>query len=65
MLTGMGRDGLEGTRTVVNGGGAALAQDEATSVIWGMPGAIAMAGLCQAVLPINDLAAAVRRMLGA
>ena len=52
MLTGMGHDGLAGTRAVVQAGGAAVAQDEATSVVWGMPGAIAQAGLCHAVLPL-------------
>jgi two-component system chemotaxis response regulator CheB len=65
MLTGMGRDGMEGTRAVIEGGGTAFAQDEATSVIWGMPGAIAKAGLCQEILPLDELAAAVRRVLGA
>ncbi len=63
MLTGMGRDGLEGTRTVVGGGGTALAQDEASSVVWGMPGAVAKAGLCQAVLPLDRIADAIRRVL--
>ena len=48
MLTGMGHDGLAGTRAVVAAGGTAIAQDEATSVVWGMPGAIAQAGLCHA-----------------
>jgi two-component system chemotaxis response regulator CheB len=56
MLTGMGHDGLEGTRAVVAAGGAAVAQDEATSVVWGMPGAIAQAGLCHAVLPLPAIA---------
>ena len=56
MLTGMGHDGLEGTRRVVEAGGAAIAQDEATSVVWGMPGAIARAGLCHAVLPLPRIA---------
>jgi len=56
MLTGMGRDGLDGTRCVVEAGGAAVAQDEATSVVWGMPGAIAQAGLCHAVLPLPRIA---------
>ncbi len=60
MLTGMGRDGLEGTRCVVESGGTALAQDEATSVVWGMPGAIARAGLCHAVLPVGELGAKIR-----
>ncbi len=46
MLTGMGRDGLEGTKRVIETGGAAVAQDEASSVVWGMPGAVARAGLC-------------------
>ncbi|MGI4955346.1 MAG: chemotaxis-specific protein-glutamate methyltransferase CheB [Janthinobacterium lividum] len=66
MLTGMGSDGLAGTKAVIEAGGAALAQDEATSVVWGMPGAIARAGLCQAILPISDMAKhAIRLMQGA
>ncbi len=63
MLTGMGHDGLEGTRAVIAAGGAALAQDEATSVGWGMPGAIAQAGLCHAVLPLAELAPRLRVLL--
>ncbi len=63
MLTGMGQDGLLGTKQVVEAGGCALAQDEATSVVWGMPGAIARAGLCHAVLPLPQLAPQVLRML--
>ena len=65
MLTGMGRDGLAGTRIVVEAGGLALAQDEDSSVVWGMPGAIATAGLCREVLPLASLAGAVRKMVGA
>lgn len=57
VLTGMGQDGLAGTRAVVGAGGTALAQDEASSVVWGMPGSIAKAGLCHAVMPIPRLAA--------
>ncbi len=64
MLTGMWQDGLLGTRAVVAAGGAALAQDEASSVVWGMPGAIAQAGLCRAVLPLGDLAGAARLLIG-
>jgi len=56
MLTGMGHDGLAGTRAIVAAGGTAIAQDEATSVVWGMPGAIAQAGLCHAVLPLPRIA---------
>jgi two-component system, chemotaxis family, protein-glutamate methylesterase/glutaminase len=63
MLTGMGQDGLIGTRRVVEGGGAAIAQDEATSVVWGMPGAVAQAGLCSAVLPLPRIAAKLLEML--
>jgi len=65
MLTGMGHDGRDGTRAVVEAGGTALAQDEMTSVVWGMPGAIAMAGLCHRVLPLPALAAGVLNVLRA
>jgi two-component system, chemotaxis family, protein-glutamate methylesterase/glutaminase len=63
MLTGMGHDGLTGTRDVIAAGGAALAQDEATSVVWGMPGAIAQGGLCHKVLPLPLLAGATLELL--
>jgi two-component system, chemotaxis family, protein-glutamate methylesterase/glutaminase len=63
MLTGMGHDGLAGTRHVVDAGGTAVAQDEATSVVWGMPGAIARAGLCHAVLPLPKMAQKLLEML--
>ena len=65
MLTGMGHDGLAGTRQVVEAGGAAIAQDEATSVVWGMPGAIALAGLCHAVLPLPEIGPKVLEMVRA
>jgi two-component system chemotaxis response regulator CheB len=57
ILTGMGHDGLKGCRAVVEAGGVVIAQDEATSVVWGMPGAVANDGLCSAVKPIEDLVA--------
>lgn len=56
MLTGMGSDGLSGFGKVVAAGGTVIAQDEETSVVWGMPGAVANAGLCAAVLPLAKLA---------
>lgn len=62
ILTGMGSDGLEGCRRVAAAGGTVLAQDEATSVVWGMPRAVAAAGICSAVLPLPRLGAAVRAM---
>jgi two-component system, chemotaxis family, protein-glutamate methylesterase/glutaminase len=63
VLTGMGHDGLRGARLVVEAGGTLLAQDEATSVVWGMPGAVTEAGLCSAVLPLDRLAPCIRRIL--
>ena len=63
MLTGMGHDGLAGTRTLVEAGGMALAQDEASSVVWGMPGAVARAGLCNAVLPLPQMAERAAQLL--
>ena len=63
MLTGMGHDGLEGSRTVIEAGGNVLAQDEASSVVWGMPGAVAEAGLCSAVLPLDEIPTLVRNLL--
>ncbi len=61
ILTGMGQDGLKGTQGIVEAGGGLIAQDEATSVVWGMPGAVANAGLCSAVLPLNAIGAAVKK----
>jgi two-component system chemotaxis response regulator CheB len=62
ILTGMGHDGLAGCRAVLAAGGSVLAQDEATSVVWGMPGAVATAGLCSAVLPIAEIGPLVQRL---
>ncbi len=56
MLSGMGRDGLEGARRLVDLGGAMLAQDEASAAIWGMPRGVAEGGLASAVLPPAALA---------
>jgi two-component system chemotaxis response regulator CheB len=56
VLTGMGSDGAKGGKEVVAAGGSVIAQDEATSVVWGMPGAAANAGICAAVLPLNQIA---------
>jgi two-component system chemotaxis response regulator CheB len=59
MLTGMGSDGLEGSRGIVEAGGTILAQDEETSVVWGMPGAVAKAGLASDLLPLGEVARAI------
>lgn len=61
ILTGMGNDGQNGARQAVEGGHVLVAQDEATSVVWGMPGAVAKEGLCHAILPIGDIGAWVGR----
>jgi len=55
VLTGMGRDGFKGSEAIVAAGGAVLAQDEFTSVVWGMPGHVARAGMADAVLPLSQL----------
>jgi two-component system chemotaxis response regulator CheB len=52
VLTGMGRDGLAGARAIVEAGGMVIVQDEFSSVVWGMPGEVAKAGLADAVLPL-------------
>jgi two-component system chemotaxis response regulator CheB len=61
VLTGMGADGREGARAIVDAGGRIYAQDEATSVVWGMPGAVATAGLAHSLFPIDDVAGAIAR----
>ncbi|SFO16394.1 two-component system, chemotaxis family, response regulator CheB [Sphingomonas sp. OK281] len=64
VLSGMGRDGAEGARRVHDGGGCVVVQDQASSVVWGMPGAIASAGIADAVLApdaIGRLVATRRR----
>ncbi len=59
MLTGMGSDGLEGSRRVVESGGTVLAQDEPSSVVWGMPGAVARAGLASELIPLTEVCRAI------
>jgi two-component system, chemotaxis family, protein-glutamate methylesterase/glutaminase len=56
VLTGMGSDGMRGGKEIVAAGGSVIAQDEATSVVWGMPGAAANAGICSAILPLSQIA---------
>src|SRR5262249_20166009 len=63
MLTGMGQDGLKGARELVGAGSTVIAQDEASSVVWGMPGAVASAGLCSAVLPLAEIGPYVKKAL--
>jgi two-component system chemotaxis response regulator CheB len=63
VLTGMGADGARGALAIADAGGAVIAQDEETSVVWGMPGATAHSGACSAVLPLNDIAPQVVRLV--
>lgn len=62
ILTGMGSDGMRGGKDIVAAGGNVIAQDEATSVVWGMPGAAANAGICSAILPLNQIAPKLVRL---
>ena len=55
VLTGMGHDGAKGAKMIADAGGSVIAQDEATSVVWGMPGAAAEAGACAAILPLDGI----------
>jgi two-component system chemotaxis response regulator CheB len=64
ILTGMGQDGAKGSVAVANAGGTVIAQDEPTSVVWGMPGAAAQAGACEAVLPLTEIGSYLRRAMG-
>ena len=63
VLTGMGRDGLDGCRHIAAAGGQIIVQNEATSVVWGMPGHVARAGLAHAILPLDRLGNEIIRRL--
>lgn len=63
ILTGMGQDGCEGAKGVVETGGTVLAQDQASSVVWGMPGAVAKSGLAAEILPLAQIGPSVERYL--
>lgn len=56
VMTGMGQDGQRGSEVIRDAGGRVIAQDEATSVVWGMPGSVAQAGLAEQLLPLNRIA---------
>lgn len=64
IMTGMGQDGLRGCELVRQAGGRVFAQDEATSVVWGMPGAVVRAGLAEKILPLSELALAIVQAVG-
>jgi two-component system chemotaxis response regulator CheB len=63
ILTGMGQDGLRGATELTRLGAYLIAQDEASSVVWGMPGAVANAGIANEVLPLDNIAAAIAQQV--
>ncbi|MGH1398481.1 MAG: chemotaxis-specific protein-glutamate methyltransferase CheB [Alphaproteobacteria bacterium] len=63
ILTGMGNDGIGGGTRLAKENGRLIAQDEETSVVWGMPGAVANAGVCNQILPIDDIGPTIRKVV--
>jgi two-component system chemotaxis response regulator CheB len=63
VLTGMGSDGMSGARVIREHGGSVLAQDQASSAVWGMPGAVAAAGLAHKILPLNAIVPEILRLI--
>ena len=64
ILTGMGQDGLIGARQIHQEGGRIVAQDKETSVVWGMPGAVADDGICNKIIPIDDIGSTIKKIIG-
>jgi two-component system, chemotaxis family, protein-glutamate methylesterase/glutaminase len=64
VMTGMGNDGLRGCENVREAGGQVVVQDEKSSVVWGMPGFVARAGLAEKILPLNEIAGEIVRRVG-
>ena len=64
ILTGMGKDGALGLKDIREAGAHTIAQDEASSIVWGMPGAAVACGGAAEVLPLGDIAAAILRRIG-
>ena len=63
ILTGMGQDGLRGSREIHSAGGTIFAQDEATSVVWGMPGFVVNDGIASRVLPLEQVGPEIVRQV--
>lgn len=64
VLTGMGVDGLQGARSIIQAGGTMLVQDEASSVVWGMPGAVAKDGIASGIIPLSQMASEISHYIG-
>jgi two-component system chemotaxis response regulator CheB len=65
ILTGMGQDGLKGCEALCAAGASVIVQDEASSVVWGMPGFVARAGLAEKILPLDQIAGEINRRVWA
>ncbi len=65
MLTGLGADGSQGAKSFTDAGGTIIAQDKATSVVWGMPGAVTEGGFCSAVMPLKEMQGALEKIANA
>jgi two-component system chemotaxis response regulator CheB len=65
VMTGMGADGLRGAQAIHEAGGRIFAQDEQTSVVWGMPGFVAQAGLAEKILPLESIGPEIVRTVNA
>jgi len=65
ILTGMGQDGLKGCEALSAAGASVIAQDEASSVVWGMPGFVARAGLAEKILPLDQICGEILRRVAA
>jgi two-component system, chemotaxis family, protein-glutamate methylesterase/glutaminase len=63
MLTGMGSDGAKGSSIIADVGGSVIAQDEASSIVWGMPGSTVKAGACAAILSLDQMVPVITRLL--
>lgn len=63
ILTGMGTDGCKEATKLSDAGGTIIAQDEESSVVWGMPGAVATAGICSAVLPLKEIGSYIKNFM--
>lgn len=64
ILTGMGQDGMLESKAIADEGGIVIAQDEKTSVVWGMPGAVAAIGACHAIEPLENIGKVARKIIG-
>ena len=63
VLTGMGQDGAKGAQDVARNGGTVIVQDMSTSVVYGMPKAVADLGICQAILSLNEIAKYITKVV--